>query len=214
MNLNGQNLKIGMADRIDREPRSAELSNNSTELAKSAVISAENELLPCNADVLKGENELSPPIPRSILRHNYDTKNNAKNNSFQIISERAISESNLSGPSSEEHVESFQHISQKLKVVQNYEKQMDDELSLKMHQEIWLVKMFDDGWALGYEPKTKTYGAFPITCCKVHEPSTAFYEVLKGPISKRVSSIGSIQTAMSAALSIESDSLLSNVDVE
>jgi hypothetical protein len=47
-------------------------------------------------------------------------------------------------------------------VVQEFEPRMDDELSLQMNDRILLLKIFDDGWAVGLNQMTGKQGVFPM----------------------------------------------------
>lgn len=54
----------------------------------------------------------------------------------------------------------------KVQVMHPYSASMNDELELVAESIIYLVKSFDDGWALGVDPKTGKQGAFPTVCVK------------------------------------------------
>ena len=56
--------------------------------------------------------------------------------------------------------------SKKVQVIHPYSASMNDELELVAESIIYLVKTFDDGWALGVDPKTGKQGAFPTVCVK------------------------------------------------
>jgi len=47
-------------------------------------------------------------------------------------------------------------------VVQEFEPRMDDELALQMNDRILLLKIFDDGWAVGLNQMTGKQGVFPM----------------------------------------------------
>ncbi|ORX54263.1 hypothetical protein BCR36DRAFT_348347 [Piromyces finnis] len=47
-------------------------------------------------------------------------------------------------------------------VVQEFEPRMEDELTLRVNDRILLLKMFDDGWAVGLNQMTGKQGVFPM----------------------------------------------------
>ncbi|OAJ37675.1 hypothetical protein BDEG_21672 [Batrachochytrium dendrobatidis JEL423] len=52
----------------------------------------------------------------------------------------------------------------KTRVLHPYEPTLPDELRLEVGLEIIMVRAFDDGWALGFDPNTSKQGAFPLVC--------------------------------------------------
>jgi hypothetical protein len=52
-------------------------------------------------------------------------------------------------------------------ILHSYEAQLDDELTLAMGRQIFMVRSFDDGWGLGVDPITGKQGAFPLVCADV-----------------------------------------------
>jgi hypothetical protein len=73
-------------------------------------------------------------------------------------------------------------------VTHAYEATLQDELVLNVGDKVYIVKEFDDGWALGIHKETEKEGAFPLICTEslpyADEPRNK--EVR---ISKRVSSV-------------------------
>ncbi|KAJ3106922.1 hypothetical protein HDU96_008061 [Phlyctochytrium bullatum] len=58
-----------------------------------------------------------------------------------------------------------------MKVLHAYSPVLADELELKLHQDIIILKCFDDGWGLGMLPSTGAQGAFPLVCVLATAPS-------------------------------------------
>ena len=54
--------------------------------------------------------------------------------------------------------------SKKMLVVHAYSSDMDDELDITPGMSVYMVRAFDDGWALGVDPQTGLQGAFPMIC--------------------------------------------------
>ncbi|KXN72175.1 hypothetical protein CONCODRAFT_69221 [Conidiobolus coronatus NRRL 28638] len=50
------------------------------------------------------------------------------------------------------------------RVAYPYQAVLEDELSLKFNQVIYLITSFDDGWGLGRNVLTGVQGAFPMAC--------------------------------------------------
>jgi SH3 domain len=88
--------------------------------------------------------------------------------------------------------------SKMLLVTHSYEATLTDELELELGDSIWLCKTFDDGWGLGYNPKTKQQGAFPMVCCV--DKTDGKTETSDDDV--RVSKRGSSMSAVSEALKI------------
>ena len=59
--------------------------------------------------------------------------------------------------------------SQKLTIIHSYTSTLDDELSLIQGDFLFLVREFDDGWALGVDPRTGDQGAFPLVCVETKD---------------------------------------------
>ncbi|KAJ3370306.1 hypothetical protein HDU91_006306 [Kappamyces sp. JEL0680] len=53
-----------------------------------------------------------------------------------------------------------------MKVLHPYDATLDDELTLVPGTNIYMVRSFDDGWALGVDPRTGDQGAFPLVCAE------------------------------------------------
>lgn len=51
-----------------------------------------------------------------------------------------------------------------LLILHSYTSSLEDELDLVEGTRVFLVKQFDDGWALGVDPRSGNQGAFPLVC--------------------------------------------------
>ncbi|KAI8817276.1 uncharacterized protein EV422DRAFT_542232 [Fimicolochytrium jonesii] len=61
-------------------------------------------------------------------------------------------------------------LAQTMTVVQTYEAQMGDELTLNIGDVVSVDEEFDDGWAVGTNHTTSTIGAFPLSCLEPASP--------------------------------------------
>ncbi|KAL2915944.1 hypothetical protein HK105_204367 [Polyrhizophydium stewartii] len=62
------------------------------------------------------------------------------------------------------------------RVLHPYEPTLPDELRLEVGAEIYMVRSFDDGWALGFDAVNSKQGAFPLVCVVEIEKGTATTE--------------------------------------
>ncbi|KAJ3272646.1 hypothetical protein HDV01_005393 [Terramyces sp. JEL0728] len=79
--------------------------------------------------------------------------------------------------------------SKKFKVVHPYSSTMEDELALVVGSPIYLLKEFDDGWGLAFDPERGAQGALPMVCIEPDFGVTTEHSKEEVRISKRLSSI-------------------------
>jgi hypothetical protein len=54
-----------------------------------------------------------------------------------------------------------------VRVSTTYDASLPDELNLVLHETLVMHKAFDDGWALGHNPRTGVQGVFPLMCVDI-----------------------------------------------
>ncbi|RKO90656.1 hypothetical protein BDK51DRAFT_41901 [Blyttiomyces helicus] len=59
-----------------------------------------------------------------------------------------------------------------MKVVESYDRQLEDELTLVVGDVVFVEESFDDGWAIGRNEDTNESGAFPMSCLESLAAST------------------------------------------
>ncbi|KAJ3324616.1 hypothetical protein HDV06_006509 [Boothiomyces sp. JEL0866] len=79
--------------------------------------------------------------------------------------------------------------SKKFKVIHPYSSTMDDELTLVVGKSVYLLKEYDDGWGLGFDPETGSQGALPMVCIEPDFGVAVEQSKEEVRISKRLSSI-------------------------
>eukprot|EP00842_Homolaphlyctis_polyrhiza_P005944 jgi/Hompol1/6350/HPOL_002030-RA len=70
----------------------------------------------------------------------------------------------VSAPQQPAVVSTLAATAKRTRVLHPYEPAMPDELRLIVGNDIIMVRAFDDGWALGFDPVTAKQGAFPLVC--------------------------------------------------
>ncbi|KAI8874436.1 hypothetical protein GQ42DRAFT_151882 [Ramicandelaber brevisporus] len=83
-----------------------------------------------------------------------------------------------SGGSDQEDVCPF-----RARVVYNYDKNMDDELELRVNEVMLVLKMFDDGWALARDLSTGREGAIPLACVTYDTLTSTATNTTNGSVS-------------------------------
>ncbi|KAH9276479.1 hypothetical protein BSLG_007954 [Batrachochytrium salamandrivorans] len=81
-------------------------------------------------------------------------------------------------------------------VLHPYEPTLPDELQLNVGSDIIMVRSFDDGWALGFDPSTSKQGAFPLVCvAEIDDQSTVISAAPTTVLAAPESTISSLRRA-------------------
>ncbi|KAH6563057.1 hypothetical protein BASA60_010865 [Batrachochytrium salamandrivorans] len=61
----------------------------------------------------------------------------------------------------------------KVRVIDDYDRVMEDEIELRVGDIIIVIQEFDDGWAYGCNTETSSNGVFPMSVCETFSPGQA-----------------------------------------
>jgi len=113
-------------------------------------VDVESEDLPLEEEEEEEENENIGPS-KIFNTHKNKTESTINNNGISVTVDKHSSKYN-----------SAKIPLSVMTVVQEFEPRMEDELALKVNDRILLLKVFDDGWAIGLNQMTGYQGVFPM----------------------------------------------------
>jgi hypothetical protein len=89
-------------------------------------------------------------------------------------------------------------------ILHSYEAQLDDELTLAMGRQIFMVRSFDDGWGLGVDPITGKQGAFPLVCADIPATGGSTESNLDSEIRRKENENSQLDRNLNAGIQRES----------